>query len=227
MPTTFKFESRDAASAAAAARIAGFVNARLTRDDSAAFVVGGGSTPGQCFEYLSGYELDWQKVQVVLSDERWVPNSDSDSNERLIRTTLLVGNASAASVLPIYQDDLSVDERCDSLQEFLPQKGFACSMIGMGTDGHFASLFPDADSLDAGLSLGNQRFYMPVRTDASQHPRISMTLPAILQSPEILLLFFGKEKLTVYEKALAGDESYPITALLAQKEVPVSLYWAP
>jgi 6-phosphogluconolactonase len=224
---TLKFESREAASVAAAARIAGLVNASLNRDESAAFVFGGGSTPGQCFEYLSGYELDWKRVQVVLSDERWVPNSNSDSNERLIRTTLLVGNASAASVLPIYQDDLSVDERCDSLQDFLPPGGFACSMIGMGADGHFASLFPDADSLDAGLKLDNQRFYMPVRTEASPHPRISMTLHAIMQSPEILLLFFGEEKLAVYEQALAGDESYPITALLAQEKVPVSLYWAP
>ena len=227
MSATLKFESREAASAAAAARIAGLVSAQLTRDDKASFVVGGGSTPGQCFNILSGYELDWENVQVVLSDERWVPNTHDDSNERLVQTTLLVGNASSASVLPIYQDDLSVDERCDSLQHFLPVEGFACSMIGMGADGHFASLFPDADSLDAGLSPNNQRFYMPVRTDSSPHPRISMTMPAILKCPEVLILFFGEEKLAVYEKAIAGDESYPITALLKQEDVPVSLYWAP
>lgn len=227
MPTTLQFESREAASAAAAARVAGLVDAQLTREKRAAFVVSGGSTPGQCFAYLSGYELDWDNVQVVLSDERWVPNTHDESNERLVQTKLLVDNASAASVLPIYQDDLSVDERCDSLQHFLPANGFACSLIGMGADGHFASLFPDADSLDAGLSSNNQRFYMPVRTDASPHPRISMTLQSILKCPEVLLLFFGEEKLAVYEKAIAGDDAYPVTALLEQKDVPVSLYWAP
>ncbi len=227
MPGVIKFESRDAASTGAAARIAGLVDAEIQRENAASVVVGGGTSPAKCFGILSAYDLAWEKVQVVLSDERWVPNDHADSNERLIRETLLVNNATSANVLPIYQSDLSVDERCDSLQSHLPQSGFACSMAGMGADGHFASLFPDADNLEAGLSLGNLRFYMPVRTDASPHPRISMTLHAFLQSKEVLLLFFGEEKLRVFEKAQAGDQFYPIAALLKQQETTVTLYWAP
>ena len=170
MLTEHKFESRDAASAAIAARMAGLVDARLVRDGEANFVVGGGTTPGACFEYLSGYDLDWDKIQVALSDERWVPNDHDDSNERLVRSTLLKDAASAGRILSVYDASLSVDERCDALQSQKPETGFACSMVGMGTDGHFASLFPDADCLEAGLQLDNARFYMPVRTAASPHP---------------------------------------------------------
>jgi len=223
----FEFDTRDAASAAVAARIAGLISAQIDRNDKATFVVSGGTTPAKCFDYLSSYSLDWDKVQVALSDERWVPYDHEDSNERLVREALLKAEAAAASVLSIYQDDLSVDERCDSLQSQFPESGFACSMVGMGADGHFASLFPDADSLEAGLDFDNKRFYIPVLTAASRHPRVSMTLGALLKSAEILLLIFGTDKLGVYEKARAGDSTYPIAALLGQQAVPVSLYWAP
>lgn len=227
MLTEFKFDTREAASVAVAARIAGLVDAQLARDKAANFVVGGGTTPGACFEYLSGYELAWDKTRVALSDERWVPNDHNDSNERLVRNSMLKDAASAGSILSIYAADLSVDERCDALQSQKPEKGFACAMLGMGTDGHFASLFPDADCLEAGLDLDNARFYMPVRTAASPHPRISMTLASLLASDEILLFFFGEEKLAVYENAHTVDKTYPVTALLEQKQTPVSLYWAP
>ncbi len=227
MPEVTEFESRDAAAAGAAARIAALVSAQLDRDGRANVVVSGGTTPAPCFAYLSGYPMAWGKVQIVLSDERWVANDDKDSNERLIRETLLKDEAASASVLSIYQPDLSVDERCDALQARLPERGFACAMVGMGADGHFASLFPDADNLEAGLDPDGDRFYLPVRTTASPHPRVSITLAALLNSQEILLLFFGREKFAIYEQAKAGDKSYPITALLEQQAVPVSIYWAP
>ena len=222
-----KFDSRDAASTAVAARIAGLVDAQLGRDGEAKFVVSGGSTPGACFEYLSGYELDWDKVQVALSDERWVPNTHNDSNERLVVETLLQNEASSGSVLSIFKENRSVDERIDALNSQQFSNGFACAMVGMGADGHFASLFPDADCLEEGLRLDNPNFYMPVHTVESPHPRISMTLGALLRSDEILLFFFGEEKLAVYDNAHTVDKTYPITALLEQQKVPVNVYWAP
>ncbi len=227
MPTELIFDTRDAASAAAAARIAGLLNAQLDRSAAANLVVSGGTTPARCFEYLSGYELAWNDVQAVLTDERWVPSNHADSNERLVREKLLQDKASDGKLLSLYQGDLSVDERCDSLQTELKGTRFAVAMVGMGADGHFASLFPDADSLKTGLKSENRLFYIPVRTNASPHPRISMTLGGLLQSEEILLLVFGEEKLAVYESAKTDDSNYPIAALLHQKAVPVSLYWAP
>lgn len=227
MHAEHKFESREAASVAAAARIAGHINAKLAREDGAMFAVSGGTTPVQCFEFLSGYALDWDKVRVALTDERWVPRNHDDSNEGLVRKSLLQNEAESGSVLPVFQDKLTADDRCDELQSCKPRGGLACSLVGMGADGHFASLFPDTDSLEAGLNTDSDRFYIPVHTVASPHPRVSMTLGALLQSSEILLLFFGTEKLAVYEKAKAGDASYPATALLGQQTTPVSLYWAP
>ena len=227
MLTEYKFDSRDAASAAVAARMAGLVGAQLGRDAAAHFVVGGGTTPQRCFDYLSEYELDWDKIQVALSDERWVPNDHDDSNERLVRDSMLKDAASAGHILSVYQAGVSVDERAEELQTRKPENGFACSMVGMGSDGHFASLFPDADCLSEGLQLDNARFYLPVRTSASPHPRISMTLSALLASDEVLLFFFGEEKLAVYDNAHTVDRTYPITALLEQQQTPVSLYWAP
>jgi 6-phosphogluconolactonase len=225
--TEYKFDSRDAASTALAARMAGLVRAQLARDGEANFVVGGGTTPGRAFDCMSEYELEWDKVQVALSDERWVPNDHEDSNERLVRNSMLKNAASAGGILPVYEADTSVEERVIALQSHKPKNGFACSMVGMGSDGHFASLFPDSDCLEAGLKLDNASFYIPVRTSASPHPRVSMTLSALLASDEILLFFYGKEKLAVFDNAHTVDRTYPITALLEQQETPVCLYWAP
>lgn len=227
MATEHLFDSRETASAAAAEQISARVDARLRKEATASFVVSGGSSPRRCFELLSNRTLEWERVQIVLSDERWVPNVHADSNERLVRETLLQGGAGAARLTSVYQDDMSVDERCDSLQTQFPESGFACALVGMGTDGHFASLFPGAHDLAAGLDPDSRRFYVPVRTDASPHPRISMTLGALLQSDEILLLIFGDEKLRIYNQANSGNESFPVAHLLRQRRVPVQVVWAP
>lgn len=227
MASEKKFATREAAAVAAAARTAGLINAKVARDDGAMLMVSGGTSPGEYFGLLSGYALPWQQVRVALSDERWVSRDHEDSNERLVRKTLLIDEAASAGFVSIYQDDMSVDEACDRLQSEMPVSGFACATVGMGADGHFASLFPDADNLADGLRPDNDRFYIPVRTSASPHPRVSATLGAILRSDEILILCFGEEKLAVYDAAKAGDAVYPISALLAQRHTPVCLYWAP
>ena len=225
--TEHSFDSRKEASVAAAANIAASLRKDLAEGGRSTVVLSGGTTPAQCFEILSHNELDWDRVRLAMSDERWVPRDHKDSNEKLLRESLQRNAAVGASILSIYQDDLSVDERCDSLQKQLPQRNFACALLGMGDDGHFASLFPDADNLQAGLDPKSTRFYIPVRTASSPHPRVSMTFAALLRSEAILLLFFGAAKRAVYERAKAGDESLPVAALLAQAKVPVSVYWAP
>jgi 6-phosphogluconolactonase len=221
------FLSREDASVAAAEHVAGCLNSSLAEANRATVVLSGGSTPARCFDLLSQRALAWDRIRLAMSDERWVPHDHPDSNERLLRESLLQNAASCASVMSIYQADLSVDERCDSLQKQLPKRPFACSLLGMGADGHFASLFPDSDILSVGLDRKSKRFYLPVRTAASPHPRVSMTLAALLHSNAILLLMFGDEKRAVYERAKAGDKSLPISALLEQGDVPVTLLWAP
>lgn len=223
------FESREAASVAAAERITGALRRRLDAQKAASLVVSGGTSPVQCFEELSRQDIDWPRVGVLPSDDRWVPADHDDSNEKLIRDRLLVGKAAAAELLPYYEADVSVEERCDALNSdirFVPFP-FACSLLGMGTDGHFASLFPDADNLATGLDLESTTLCLPVETEASPYSRITLTLAALSRSDQIVLLFFGEEKRAVYEAAKEGDRQYPVSQLLLQKRAPVHTYWAP
>jgi 6-phosphogluconolactonase len=97
----------------------------------------------------------------------------------------------------------------------------------MGEDGHFASLFADADNLEQGLDPGSALRCIPVTTAASPLRRVSLTLAALARSDEILLLVFGEQKRQVFEAALQSRGSYPVAALLALEQTPISIYWAP
>ena len=221
------FATRQEASTAAAERIGELLANRLSNHPAASIVVSGGTSPRDCMAALSKMPLDWFRVQVALSDERWVAPDHEDSNEKLVRESLLVDQAASATLLSVYDGEVSPEERCDALQKPLPVLPFACSLIGIGADGHFASLFPDAEQLDLGLDVDSSRLYIPVDTAASPHRRISMTLAGISRSDEIALLFFGDDKREVYERAKASVNGDPLSRLLRQKRAPVRLFWAP
>ena len=223
------FDTREQASLAAAEKITQALVRRLEAQNAASLIVSGGSTPGRCFEALAATELDWARVHVLLSDERWVPPSDEASNERLVRETLLQGKADGASLLPMYADDVDIAEHCAELGKTIRTLPipFACALLGMGEDGHFASLFPDAENLQQGLDHEGPDLCLPVTTAASPHPRISLTLTALSRSDEIVLLIFGDKKRTVYERAKASGNTYPVAHLIKQKRAPVRVVWAP
>jgi len=222
------FTNRVEASRAAADFIADRLRERLASVESVVLVVSGGTSPVRCFERLANTSLRWAGVRVLMSDERWVPADDEDSNERLVRKHLLQGKAGAATLLPVYAAGCTPSERCAELDTELARltRPFACTMLGMGSDGHFASLFPDADNLAAGLDPDTESAYIPVTTLASPHPRVSMTLPSLLDSDAVLLLIFGRDKRDVYESAAAGTPDLPVTALLGQERSPVHVFWA-
>ena len=225
----FEFETREEASIAAAERIRNALAHRLENQKAATLVVSGGTTPARCFQELAHLEIEWDRVNVLASDDRWVPADHEDSNEKLIRSRLLINGASIAGLLPFFKADTSIEVRCEELDReirFMPFP-FACSLLGMGADGHFASLFPDADNLAEGLDLESQKLCLPVPSEASPYPRVSLTLAALSRSDEIVLLFFGEEKRRIFEKARAGNARYPVTRLLRQKRAPVHVYWAP
>jgi len=225
----FFLESREQASLAAAARIRGALAHRLEHQPEASLVVSGGSTPARCLEALADTELDWASVHVLLSDERWVPPDDDASNEGLVRRTLLQRHAATARLLPVYAADSDPAGRCSRIDaeiRTLPFP-FACALLGMGEDGHFASLFPDADTLEQGLDPDNLELCVVVDTAASPHVRLSLTLSAISRSDEVVLLMFGEAKRDVYERAKISGNTFPVAHLLKQKRAPVRVYWAP
>ena len=223
------FDSREAASVAAAERIIAALRRRLDAQTSASLVVSGGTTPVPCFAELSTRDIDWQRVGVLASDDRWVPADHEDSNEKLIRENLLVEKAAAADFMPYYAPDEAIEDRCEELDADIrcAPFPFACSLLGMGADGHFASLFPDADNLAAGLDLESSTLCLPVKTQASPHLRVSLTLAALSRSDEVALLIFGEEKRAVYEAAKTSNNQYPVSRLLLQKRAPIHTYWAP
>lgn len=224
-----RFESREAASIAAAERAVAALERRLEGQGEASIVVSGGTTPAEFLQDLSTRPLDWPNVHVLPSDERWVSADHDDSNEAMIRRTLLAGEAADATLHGLYSAEQNVDERCEDIGiafKTLPFP-FAFVLLGMGADGHFASLFPDADNLAAGLDPDNASLCMPVRTAASPHARISLTLSALARSDEIVLLIFGDEKWQTLQAAKANGDSLPVSRLLRQKRAPVSIFWAP
>lgn len=225
------FESRSAASAAAAELLAGLVKTALTSEPAAqaSLVVSGGSTPGPCFDLLSAEPLDWSRVTVLPSDERWVAADDADSNEHLIRRRLLQGRAQQGKVLSFFRTGVEAAQAPPLIEKDLAglTQPFSASLLGMGEDGHFASLFPDFDGLKQALDPNGKAACVMVQTAGSPHLRISLTLSALLNSMHTVLLIFGEAKRNVFEAAIAGGSAYPIEALMHQTRKPLTVIWAP
>jgi 6-phosphogluconolactonase len=231
-PVEFRaFESRPDASVAAAQLLAGLIRSGLASKPQAeaSFVVSGGSTPGPCFDRLSGEALDWSRVTVVPSDERWVPADEADSNERLIRTRLLQGQADAGKVLSFFRAGIDAVQAPGLIELDLLEitQPFSASLLGMGEDGHFASLFPDYANLKTALDPKGKAQCLSVQTSSSPHLRISLTLSALINSLHIVLLMFGEAKRAVFETANTGGSGYPVAALLQQFPGPLTVIWAP
>ncbi|MEM7080263.1 MAG: 6-phosphogluconolactonase [Pseudomonadota bacterium] len=201
------FHSRAAASAFVARQIIAALNAELARANTATLVVSGGTTPQACFAELASSDLPWRRIKIALSDEREVPVDHPDSNQRMLRTHLLTRRAAEAEYV-----DLSN----------LGTEAFAAVLVGMGEDGHFASIFPDADNLASAIALDNPAATIEVATAASPHLRRSMTLARLLNSHETILLCFGAAKRTI----LDAPENYPVADLLQQDRSPVTVVWA-
>lgn len=223
------FVSRDEAAQACAAHLEALLTAQLAITGSSALVVTGGSSPASCYAKLAATDLNWSRVTVVPSDERWVPTDHGSSNEKMIRETLLVDRAAAARFVSMYSDHASMQEHCDALNQHLPTlpQPFAATLLGMGEDGHIASLFPDASNLSAGLDENSSDWCIAVETAASSHPRMSLTMAALMRSEQIVLLFFGDAKLDVLKVAMSGERTYPVSSLINQQHTPVHVFWAP
>lgn len=196
----------------------------------ASLVLSGGSTPKGFFNALATHELDWEKLTVTLADDRWVPPEHADSNERLVRENLLVGAAAAARFVPLVNADAHPGTAVPAISAALADLGTADVMIlGMGDDGHFASLFPGSDTLAAGLDLHNHESFIAVDPPVAPHARMSMTLRRILDSRRLILHIVGADKRALLNKAAhEGDATcLPIVAVLASRSPAAEVYWAP
>jgi 6-phosphogluconolactonase len=197
----------------------------------ASLLVSGGSTPIPLFTRLAGMNLPWQKVTISLVDERWVEPTSRDSNENLVRTHLLQHQAARARFIPMKTPDATAaegEENCAAALRAIPRP-YDCLILGMGNDGHTASLFPGADNLAAATSLHSQKICMAMQPVAAPHQRMTLTLAAILHSRQIVLHLQGEEKKRVLARAMeAGDpQEMPIRFILRQESTPLAIYWSP
>lgn len=224
-----EFSDRAAASHAAANLIADSISACIEQQSQCGLVVSGGSTPGPCFDELSAVPLDWSKVIVIPSDERWVPADHPDSNERLIRERLLHDLAAPGGFLPLFREGVAADEAPALIDQSLARipSPLGCVLLGMGEDGHFASLFPDFDGLRPALEPDNKNLSLVVQTAGSPHLRISLSLAALLNTRQTVLLMFGQSKRQVFEAAVQGGSGYPVESLLRHTTSPLTVIWAP
>lgn len=223
------YPDRESASIAAADIIETALKRRLEAGTEATLVVSGGTTPVRTFERLAARDLPWPRIHVVPSDERWVPATHDDSNERMMRAALMVGAAAAANFQPLFDGEHDIENGAGVLEQAVRNLPFpfACTLLGMGEDGHFASLFPDADTLQSALDVDGTCLVLPVHTSASPYPRMTLTLAAISRSDEIVLLIFGAAKRELLQKAAESANGFPVSQLLLQKRAPVRILWAP
>lgn len=183
-------------------RIASELGDFLRRNGHASLCVPGGTTPGPIFDTLSGVDLDWSRIAVFLSDERWVPESSPRSNTRLLRDRLIRGRAAAAQVIPIHAETGQPEDRIEALAEGLrPHLPISVLLLGMGADMHTASLFPGADHLDRALAA-DAPILMALRAEAAGEPRISLTAPVLKSAFRTHIVIRGAEKRAAVERAM-------------------------
>jgi 6-phosphogluconolactonase len=197
--------------------------AALRANETATLSVPGGSTPGPVFDTLSEQKLDWDRVAVVLNDERWVPEDHPRSNTRLLRERLLVSEASAAKLIPLHAPAERPEDALDALAEGLaPYLPISVLLLGMGTDMHTASLFPGADNLAAALD-DHAPPLMAMRAEAAGEARITLTAPVLKGAMSCHVLITGAGKREALERAAQLDPmEAPIRAVLGQATV----HWA-
>jgi 6-phosphogluconolactonase len=207
-----------------AERIATELEVALRTRGRALLAVSGGSTPKRFFAELSRAPINWSAVDITLADERWVPASDERSNARLVREQLLVNAAAVARFLPLQLDGHSPESGADALEsQFAPRLPIDVLILGMGNDGHTASLFPGGDRLDAALDPAGMRMLLPMHAPGAPEPRITFTLPALVAARHLHLHIEGAAKQTVLREALARGE-LPIAKVLAACERPVDVW---
>ncbi|PCI62781.1 MAG: 6-phosphogluconolactonase [Gammaproteobacteria bacterium] len=230
MFTLNKFADRSELDQVFADQIAKILINAIEINGKASIAVSGGSTPKGFFQALSQQALAWDKVTVTLADERWVDENSEASNTRLVKNHLLQNNAAAAHFFDLKISD-NLDEqtlyqlKSQAKEQILP---FDVLILGMGEDGHTASLFPCSDEIEQALSLQNNAELMSVQPKTAPHQRITFTLASLLKAKHIYLHLCGESKQKVLQQALAADDVFmmPIRAFLHHKRVDTQIMYA-
>ena len=203
--------------------IATDLEATLNHQDTATLVVPGGTTPGPIFDDLCAVDMDWARVRVMLSDERWVPEDSDRSNTRLLRERLLVQNAKAAQFVPLYTKANQPEDVLAELESVIvPSLPISVLLLGMGADMHTASIFPGADNLNLALDK-HAPILVPMRAPGAPEPRITFSARVLDQAMSKHIVITGSEKREAIEKAIHLSSTLaPVKAVLTG----ATIHWA-
>lgn len=218
------FNSLEVCAQAIADAIGDDLISAVTKRGRASLAVSGGRTPQTVFPILAARDVAWNKVCVTLTDERWVSLDHPDSNEKLARTYLLNGTAAAASFIGMKTSDATPEEGLAKCEENLALVSMPLdtAYLGMGTDGHIASLFP-------GSKVFSQASGLCAATAAADgSSRMSLSPAALLSARHIILMLSGTEKHAVYDaaKSPGSIEDLPLRLILQQSQAPVTVFIA-
>ena len=185
----------------------------------------GGSTPRGCYRDLANlHQVPWENVEIYLGDERFVPHDHPDSNYHMIRQTLLAGGTVTPRAIFAVPVDGTAKDAADAYEEILRQQYgasrlraglplFDLQLLGLGEDGHTASLLPDQPVLN------ERERWVAVVPEGRLEPRITLTYPAIESSRLTLFLVSGAAKKEALARARAGDPAIPAGRLKPQGDV--------
>ena len=226
-----EFSSGAELARAFAERISGLLSAAVSARGSASIAVSGGTTPVAFFAALSRMAIEWEHVTVTLVDERFVPASSERSNERLVTQNLLQNEAARAGFVGLYCEADAVEDAAWRASEDIQRLALPldAAVMGMGTDQHTASFFPDADGIDALLAARDGPCVLPITAPSAREPRLTLSMPVLAEARFHALHIEGSDKRAALEAALEGDGSVrsPIRALIDRAATPFHIYWAP
>lgn len=221
------FADQQSLAEAMAAAVAGALGTAAATRGVATLVVSGGRTPVSFLESLSRQPLSWANVLVSLADERWVAPEDPCSNEGLLRRHLLQGPAADARLIGLYRPAETLEQAaCRADRALAELSSIDVLVLGMGDDGHTASLFPDSPGLPEAMRQDCPRRCLPMVAPVEPCQRLSMTLSFLTGARLPLLLIQGQAKLLTLAQALVSDDrlEMPIRAFLHS---PLEIYWCP
>ena len=209
MNNEYKFFSiKDKIADSLAFEVSQVLEKALKKNGKASLLLSGGNTPLLFLNKLSLCDIDWKNIDIGLVDERCVSIADDASNEKMIREELLINNAQNAKFIGMYKNTYLLYKNTFSSIDVL--------ILGMGTDGHTASLFPHNEKLPQAYDLNNTDFCISITPTTAPYERISLTLKSILSAENIFLHIEGKNKIKVYNEVIKSNDSmlYPILKVL-------------
>lgn len=226
-PVWHEYETRQALADALADSVSASLAAAVEAHGVGLLAVSGGATPALFFEALAARDMEWPRVVVTLADERFVPPASDRSNERLVRERLLTNRAANARFIGLFTQSENVEAAARAASDAVKLWPTPPDVVvlGMGTDGHTASFFPDADQLDRLLDNPEGDGVLPVVASSAGEPRLTMSAQTIATAGRVVLHIEGEEKRRVIETALSGGSDLPVRRILELLPVPVEIWW--